>query len=105
MTWTGFGGQSAIGNWAMEKDATLRLRPDREGLLVRAISGTVLVTQQGDYADHVLEPGSELRVAGRGLVVAWAFTPAELAIRSAALAPARSDPADPATRAGAACAA
>jgi hypothetical protein len=103
MTWTWFGGQSGIGNWSLELDATLCLRPGREGLVVRATSGTVLVTQKGDLEDHVLEPGDQVRVRGDGLVVAWALTPAELAVRSAPLA--QAEPAPAGAERGANCAA
>jgi hypothetical protein len=106
MTWTRHGEKSGIGNWSLERDATLRLRPGREGLVVRATAGTVLVTQKGDLEDHVLERGAELRVRGDGLVVAWALTPAALSVRSAALAAgADSASAEAAARPGATCAA
>ena len=65
------------GNYDLARDATLRLRAG-DGLAIRALRGTVLVTREGDAEDHVLEPGQTLTVAGRGLVVAWALTPAAL---------------------------
>jgi hypothetical protein len=55
-------------------DATLRAQPNRlGGLCVKAVHGTVLVTQAGDPRDHVLSAGETFRAAPRGLVVAWAL--------------------------------
>ena len=67
------------GTFELERDATLRLHAG-DGVAIRALRGTVLVTREGDLDDHVLEPGDELRVSGRGLVVAWALAPSSLAI-------------------------
>src|SRR5689334_9304244 len=71
-------GASAEGARELARDATLRLVPGRQGLVLRAGAGSLLVTQEGDPEDHVLAPGHELHLAGRGLVVAWALTPARL---------------------------
>jgi hypothetical protein len=64
----------------LEKDATVRVVPGRDGVTVRAVCGTVLVTQSGDLEDHVLERGMERRFRGRGKVVAWALRPSRLAV-------------------------
>ncbi|HET9597780.1 MAG TPA: DUF2917 domain-containing protein [Anaeromyxobacteraceae bacterium] len=64
----------------MEKDATVKVVPGRDGVTVRAVCGTVLVTQAGDLEDHVLERGMEHRFRGGGAVVAWALRPSRLAV-------------------------
>jgi len=61
-------------------NATLRLPRGRCGSLVRVERGTVMVTRQGDLDDHVLGPGDEIRLPPAGLAVAWAFTPAIVAV-------------------------
>lgn len=66
------------GTWELERDATLRLAAGREGILLRAERGTVLVTREGDAEDHVVVPGEPLLVTGKGLVVAWALEPSRL---------------------------
>lgn len=69
--------------WTRElpEDATLRLPPGKNGVIVRVVRGSVLVTQQGDPEDHVLGPGEELRLAHTGLAVAWALSAAALVVR------------------------
>ena len=70
----------AMGEQQLALDATLRLVPGRRWLTLRVRDGCVLVTQQGDPADHVLAAGEELRFSGRGLVVAWALSPSRIAV-------------------------
>ena len=53
-------------------------------VVLRVERGTVLVTQRGDYEDHVLEPGDEIYLPRGGLAVAWAFTEARISVREAA---------------------
>ncbi len=65
-------------SWDLPKDGTMRLRPGREGVVLRAEGGVVLVTQEGDPEDHVLEGGGELRLRGGGLVAAWALAAARV---------------------------
>ena len=65
----------------LAENATLRLHAGTRGVVVRAERGTVLVTREGDLEDHVLEPGTSLLVTGKGLVVAWALTPAAVRVR------------------------
>lgn len=65
----------------LAENATLRLHAGARGVVVRAERGTVLVTREGDAEDHVLEPGRSLLVTGKGLVVAWALTPAAVRVR------------------------
>ena len=79
--WWGRGAEQGVHELA--RDATLRLRAGGAGLVLRATSGCVLVTREGDRDDHVLEPGEELRLEGRGLVVAWALAPSRLAVAGA----------------------
>ena len=68
----------------LAQDVTLRLRPGRAELALRVTAGCVLVTYEGDLDDHVLGPGDELRLSGRGLAVAWALSPARLFVSSGA---------------------
>lgn len=81
--------RSNQGMWELEKDATLRLAADRGGIFVEVDRGTVLVTREGDPEDHVVAPGEPARLAGGGLVVAWALTPARLRVAPASPARAR----------------
>jgi hypothetical protein len=68
----------------LPEGATLRLPRGRAAtLVVRAVRGTVLVTQEDDLEDHVLEPGDELALHPRGLAVAWALTDAAISVRHA----------------------
>jgi hypothetical protein len=75
------------GTWELVADATLRI-PRRKGHVVEVERGLVLVTREGDPEDHVLEPGMELRLGGRGLAVAWALAPSTLHVREASARPA-----------------
>lgn len=74
--WTRSG--EAGGTFELARDATLRVRPGRHGLTLRARRGTVLVTQAGDPDDHVLAPGDALWLPHGGAVVIWALTPARV---------------------------
>jgi hypothetical protein len=78
----------ADGTYELERDTTMRLDGARGGLALRLERGCVLVTLEGDPEDHVLHPGEELRLRGRGLAVAWALSPSTLAISRADDAPA-----------------
>lgn len=69
---------SRAGRFALPRDGTLRIRAGAGGVRIRAERGTVLVTREGDAEDHLLERGDEVLVTCRGLVVAWALTPAAL---------------------------
>ena len=49
-------------------------------------AGCVMVTREGDPDDYLLGPGDELLLVGRGLVAAWALSPARLVVsRGAAM--------------------
>lgn len=67
----------------LAQDATVRLPPGEDGVVVRVERGVVLVTQAGDLEDHVLEPGDAVRVRPRGLAVAWALRPATIRVLGA----------------------
>jgi hypothetical protein len=43
------------------------------GARIRVLAGCAWITERGSAADHVLEAGSEYRVAGDGLVVVEDF--------------------------------
>lgn len=66
--------------WSASRDETRRLPPGRDGVTIRVEAGLVLVTQAGDLEDHVLGPGEEVRLGGRGLGVAWALEPSRALI-------------------------
>ena len=68
-------------------DATLRVRLGRAGLALRVAAGCVMVTREGDPEDYVLGPDDELLLVGRGLVVAWALSPARLVVSRGAATP------------------
>ena len=69
--------------WDLREGAVRKL-PGGPGVVVRVERGTVLVTREGDLADHVLEPGDALDLSGAGRAVAWAFTDATLSVEGAA---------------------
>jgi hypothetical protein len=71
------------GTLELEADATVRVIPGRVGVTLRALCGTVLVTQGGHLEDHVLERGMEHQFRGPGLVVAWALRPSRLGVEFA----------------------
>jgi Protein of unknown function (DUF2917) len=75
-TWT----PGSTETWHLATDATLRIHPHRDGVILRPESGVVLVTQSGDALDHVLVPGDELRLPRGGRVVAWALEAARLVV-------------------------
>ena len=54
------------GSWDLPMDATLRVHPGRNGVVVRADAGLLHVTQSGDREDHVLARGEELRLPRAG---------------------------------------
>jgi len=83
MSWWKRDPTEAMGERRLGLDATLRLAPGRRGLALRVNEGCVLVTQQGDELDHVLEAGDEVRLSGRGVVVAWALSPSRVAVGAA----------------------
>ena len=89
MSWWRHDPTEAMGERRLGLDATLRLAPGRRGLALRVNEGCVLVTQQGDELDHVLEAGEEVRLSGRGVVVAWALSPSRVAVGEALEAKAR----------------
>jgi hypothetical protein len=62
---------------------TLRLLPGRGGLVLTSRAGTFVVTQERDPKDHVLQPGSEVRTAGRGVVVVWALSDGTIGVEPA----------------------
>jgi hypothetical protein len=71
------------GTWELAKDATLRLPRGRNGVVVRAERGEVVVTQAGDPDDHVVACGEALWLPRGGLAVAWALSPARLVVEDA----------------------
>lgn len=71
------------GRWELPADATVRVHPGRDGVVLRAETGLLHVTQGGDPEDHVLAPGDELTLPRGGLVVALALEASRLAVRAA----------------------
>jgi len=62
---------------------TLRVGSPRGGVVIRVERGLLLVTQAGDPEDHVLAAGGELRLTGRGLVVAEALEASRVTVAEA----------------------
>jgi hypothetical protein len=81
MTWPWNRKDGGTGSRDLAMDETLRIPAGRDGVLLRAERGVVLVTQAGDPEDHVLTPGEELRLPRGGLIVAQAFAAARLVVR------------------------
>lgn len=52
----------------LARNEVLALKSAR-GTRIRVLSGCAWITERGSAADHVLEAGSEYRIAGDGLVV------------------------------------
>lgn len=96
MTWRGPARELAAVH-ELAPDATLRLRCGRIERSLKVEAGCLLVTREGDLDDHVLGPGDELRLSGRGLAVAWALTAARLRVSPVV----KRAPARPARRVGA----
>lgn len=57
------------------------------GLEVSCTAGLLLVTQEGDPADHVLGPGERIRFTGRGVVALMTFEPAQVRIAAVTVQP------------------
>jgi hypothetical protein len=56
----------------------------RHPILVACLDGEVLVTAEGDFEDHVLEPGGEFTSEQRGRVVVTALRPSHVQVKEAA---------------------
>lgn len=74
---TGTGAQ----RWQAAQNATAAFHPGPGGLTLTCVTGTFLVTQAGDPADHVLEPGDAMKTCSRGRVAAWALRAGVLCVR------------------------
>lgn len=82
-TWPWNRSERERGSRELPRDGTLRVRPGRHGVVLRADRGVVHVTQSGDLEDHLLEPGEEVLLPPGGLVVAFAYEAARLMVRDA----------------------
>jgi hypothetical protein len=71
----------------LARDEVVGIEPGAGGVVLRALAGTVLATQAGDPADHVLEAGGEVHLAGRGRIVLWALEPAAVEVHPAEAVP------------------
>ena len=71
----------AVEALVLADNAVVPLPRGRSAKIVRVESGTVLITQEGDFEDHLLVSGDEILLHTRGLAVAWAFTKAALSVR------------------------
>jgi hypothetical protein len=91
-TWPRSFTDHGAGSWDLPPDATLRVQPGRNGVILRADAGLLHVTQSGDPEDHVLAPGAELRLPRGGLVVAFALAESRVVVRAAPGARQLSDP-------------
>lgn len=72
--------------WNLAENAAMRVSRRDAAVVVSVERGTVLVTREGDLADHVLEQGDEMFLPHGGLAVAWAFTEATISVRELARA-------------------
>jgi len=68
-----------LGGQFLARDEVLRIPGGRESAL-RVDRGVVVVTREGDPEDHVLLPGMEVAVPGRGKTLAWALEPAVIQV-------------------------
>lgn len=75
--WNGGGEEQRV----LARDEVFRLPGGRAGSWIRVVAGAVIVTREGDPEDHVLQAGTELRLPGRGLAVAWALEPSRVEVR------------------------
>ncbi|HEX9288716.1 MAG TPA: DUF2917 domain-containing protein [Anaeromyxobacteraceae bacterium] len=82
-SWSSARSERGMGTWDLAKDATLRIRPGRGGVVLRADRGCLILTQPGDPEDHVLQAGEEVRLPRGGDVVAWALEEARLVVAAA----------------------
>jgi hypothetical protein len=54
---------------------------DAQGVRIRATSGTVWVTYEGNFNDMIVEPGRTLVIARNGRTVVQAMQPTHLAVQ------------------------
>jgi hypothetical protein len=57
---------------------------DARGVRIQAGAGSVWVTEEADFQDHILEPGDALVVAHDGRTIIQAMQPSWVALREAA---------------------
>jgi len=76
------GGGTAPGTESMWANSARSLNPGPHGLVLRCLSGLLVLTQKGDREDHALYPGDEYRTSSRGLVVAWAILDSRFTVRT-----------------------
>lgn len=81
--WERTAGPPRSTRWEAARDATASFRPGSAGLVLEALRGTFLVTEEGDPADHVLGRGDVFRATSRGRVAAWALEAGALEVRGA----------------------
>lgn len=65
---------------ALPAHSTISLRPREADVEIYCPEGRLWLTQAGDAADHVLEPGDAHRVVGDGLVVVQALANSTLRV-------------------------
>lgn len=75
--WLGLERAAPGGSRALGADEVVRLP---RGSAVRVEAGMVVITREGDPADHVLEAGETLELAARGRALAWALAPSRIAL-------------------------
>ena len=74
------GGRSIIAR--IRENSLLRIDGRMEKLTLLCGSGTVCITQAGDYLDHILRPCETFYPDKKGLLIVWAFADAEVLIAS-----------------------
>jgi Protein of unknown function (DUF2917) len=56
------------------------VKKDYGQCVIRCVSGTLWITQEGDFKDHFFAVGSEFEIDRPGVTVVQAFTPASISI-------------------------
>ena len=78
----GRGGEAGELQLELERNAAWSAEVGRAGLEVRCAVGALLVTMEGDPADHELSPGEAFVASRRGRLVVWALEVARVRVTS-----------------------
>jgi len=76
------GGEAGEVRLELERSAAWSAEVGRAGLEVRCAGGALLVTVEGDPADHELSPGEAFVASRRGRLVVWALEAARVLVTS-----------------------
>jgi len=67
----------------MDENSVFNIDGDRRGTIISCTKGTVYITQQNDFNDHILSVGENFVVSKKGRVITWALSSAAIEIVSA----------------------